>query len=398
MKILHVNCADNGSTGAIIDSIAQFTEHQHILCAPYITREHNHLKAYGVCYPHELGICRRISAILGYRYGFAPLSTHKIIGIIRKEKPDIIHLHSANCHVVDIYRLLAYIKKRDIPLVVTNHAEFFYTGSCSHAYECDKWKTGCGSCCRAREATQSLRKDITARAFQKMKRAFEGIRRGYIISVSPWQISRSLASPILEGIPQACIKNGVDTSVFRYMESAASCSERIVLYVTPRFSSSDTSEKGGAYLLRLAESLKHEVVRFIIIGRMADESVSALPDNVRWGGFINNPEVLAQYYCMADLVVTLSRRETYGMTVAEALLCGTPVVGFQNGGSDSIALPQYTEFVAFGDVQTLSDRMREKWLYYKDGRAQQIAASARTEYGAQTMAEQYDRIYRKVCQ
>ena len=102
MKVLHINCADYGSTGAIIDSIAKYSNFEHVLCTPYITKQHEKLKTYGVCVPHELGVYKRIAYVLGYQYGFAPVSTLKIKRIIKKENPSVIHIHSANCNVVNI--------------------------------------------------------------------------------------------------------------------------------------------------------------------------------------------------------------------------------------------------------------------------------------------------------
>ena len=155
MKVLHINCADYGSTGAIIDSIAKYSEFEHVLCTPYITKQHEKLKTYGVCVPHELGVYKRIAYVLGYQYGFAPVSTLKIKRIIKKENPSVIHIHSANCNVVNIYSLLRFLKQNKIPFIITNHAEFFYTGSCSHAFNCEKWKSGCGNCPQLRFAANT---------------------------------------------------------------------------------------------------------------------------------------------------------------------------------------------------------------------------------------------------
>ena len=48
-----------------------------------------------------------------------------------------------------------------------------------------------------------------------------------------------------------------------------------------------------------------------------------LMDRVIFTGFVPN-EVLAQYYCAADCVVSASRFETQGLTIVEAMACGIP--------------------------------------------------------------------------
>ena len=390
MKILHINCADYGSTGAIIDSIAEYGSIAHKVCAPYITKEHKKLKTYGVCVPHELGVCKRIAYVLGYQYGFAPISTLKVKQIIKKENPKVVHIHSANCNVINIYSLIQLLKRNKIPFIITNHAEFFYTGSCSHAFTCEKWKSGCGNCPQLRFAANTWR-DTTARAWIKMKNAFAGAKRCNVVSVSPWQMKRAMEAPILEGIPKCCIMNGIDTNIFFGNDIPRENAWRTVLFVTANFDVSDKYDKGGFYLLELAKLLKNDKIQFVTVGRTAIDNVKE--DNVRIIGPVHNKTELANYYRKADVALILSQRETYGMTVAEALLCGTPVVGFENGGSESIALSKHTQFVEFGNVKKLADIIRNKWISYKDMYAVQIAYEARAVYSDRVMATAYENLY-----
>lgn len=390
MKVLHINCADHGSTGAIIDSIAKYSAFDHILCAPYITKQHENLKIYGVCIPHELGLCKRIAYVLGYQYGFAPISTMKIKRIIKKENPRVVHIHSVNCNVVNTYSLIRFLSQNDIPFIITNHAEFFYTGSCSSAFQCERWKSGCGNCPQLKFAANTWR-DTTSGAWKKMKDVFVGVRRCYAVSVSPWQMKRAMASPILADVSQCSIKNGIDTSVFFKKDFPKENDWRTVLLVTSNFDSSDKVSKGGFYLIELARILKNEKIQFVIVGRTTTDK--AEEGTIHIIGPVHDRKKLADYYCKADVVITLSQRETYGMTVAEALLCGTPVVGFENGGSESIALSKHTQFVEFGNVTKLADIIRNKWITYKDTYADQIALEAQNTFSDKVMAAAYERLY-----
>ena len=133
-----------------------------------------------------------LSRFTGMPYGGCLLSTLRLMEIIRREKPDVVHLQCINGNFVNIYRLVHWLKEQEIPTIVSLHAEFMYTANCGHAFACEQWQHGCRSCPDVRKATRSLLFDRTARSWERMKNAFAGFEEHCVICpVSPWTEERA---------------------------------------------------------------------------------------------------------------------------------------------------------------------------------------------------------------
>lgn len=332
-----------------------------------------------------------LSRFTGMMYGGCLLSTARLKRIIRREKPDVVHLQCINGYFVNIYRLIAWLKKQRIKTVVSLHAEFMYTANCGHAFECDQWKHGCGKCPDKKKATKSLLFDNTGRSWRAMKRAFEGFEEDCIICpVSPWTEERARQSDILKDFRFRTVYNGIDSrNTFRPGDHDER-DGKTVINVTAHFRNEQSHAKGGWYLAELAKRMPD--VQFLVAGR-ADPS-EGLPENLKLLGVISDQQKLAELYRGAKLSVLVSQRETFSMPCAESLCCGTPVVGFKAGAPEQIGLSVYSEFAEFGDLDVLEALVR-KWLA-KETDPAQIAAQANAVYGAEKMIGDFLDVYRSL--
>ncbi len=404
MKVLQINCVyPVGSTGKILHDLhtsllADGPESLVAYGRGTLVRENGVYKT-----ASELGakMTHLLARLSGIRYGGAGLATRRLISLIKKERPDVVHLHCINGYFVNIYRLLSYLKRENIPTVLTLHAEFMFTANCDYAYDCPRYTEGCGHCPRRRAATESYFFDRSAASYRRMKRAMAGFPSLVAVAVSPWSEERASRSPILDGVRVVTVKNGIDTTLFRPADTAkvealraryVPNGERLLLHVSASFSAEAGHIKGGEHILRLAERMRGENVRILVVGEH-DKSILP-PNNLTFLGRVNDQAELAALYGAADLTVLSSRRETYSMPVAESLSCGTPVVGFEAGGPESIALPSYTEFVPYGDVDALRDATREMLARGLDGA--EIARAAGAVYAKEEMYRDYLRLYREL--
>ncbi len=99
--------------------------------------------------------------------------------------------------------------------------------------------------------------------------------------------------------------------------------------------------------------------------------------------------LLAKYYSLADVFTICSKRENFPTTCVEAQCCGTPVVGFDAGGTKETSIESLDDFVHYGDIDSLAEKIKSKFSEpLKD-----LAARAQKEYSKETMTKRYMETY-----
>lgn len=350
--LIDVNCK-NGSTGKIVyDLYNGFINDGHNVAICYgrgpLIKGKNIYK-FGIDF--ETLIHAFLTRVTGLTGIYSPVSTLRLLRFIQKFKPDVVHIHELHAYFVNISPLMNFLKKHSIRTVWTFHCEFMYTGKCGHAYDCEKWKNECHKCPQKREYPASLFFDFTRKMFNQKKKLFDGFNNLTIVTPSKWLADR-VSYSFLKGKEVKVIFNGIDTKTIFHPRNDEELKkkhgltdEKIVISVAPDLLS---KTKGGRFILELAKMMKGENVKFILIG-IKDLS-EKFDDNVIALGRTENQIDLATYYSMADVFVICSKKETFSLTSAEALCCGTPLAGFESGAPESIFENPYAMFVPYGDV------------------------------------------------
>lgn len=276
-----------------------------------------------------------------------------------------------------------------------------YTGGCGHSIECNQWsdRNGCGhlGCPRWRSETKSLFFDRTATMWKKMKKSFEGFDENLIVtSVSPWLMERAKQSPILKDKRHEVVLNGLDTEIFHpydvkeLRDKYNLKNEKVIFHATPSFNDDLKHIKGGYYVIKLAEMMRNKNVKFIVAGKYQEGL--QIPDNMILLGKVEDQTILANYYSMADVTLLTSRKETFSMVTAESLCCGTPIVGFKAGAPERIALPKYSCFVEYGDMEQLYKATIGMLDVVKRVKSEQ----SKERYSAETMCCKYIETYKNL--
>lgn len=275
--------------------------------------------------------CHAVAARVFDNAGF--MSGHATEGLIRdieRFKPDIISVQNPLGYTLHVERLFGYIRESGIPTFWTIHDCWAVTGHCIFGL-CDHWKTGCGRCPQKSEYPKSVMLDRSASNFARKRKALSGIRNLHLITPSDW-IKRLLEDTYMREYPITVIRNGIDLSVFRPVDSDLRKvyeieNKRVLLAVASVWS----ERKGGNYLQRLMRDLDESYV-MVVIGKCGEKYTDGTERMI----YIERTEdrnQLAEWYSTADVFVNPTVGDNFPTVNLEALACGTPVVTFDTGGS-----------------------------------------------------------------
>lgn len=365
-KILQINSLfGTGSTGVLVKTLHQ----------AYLDYGYESYVLYGrgdktadkqiIKFTHSLEpkVNSVLSRLTGVMYGGCLFSTSRLISIIKRIGPDLVHIHCVNTFIANNYRLFKFLAKNKYKVLITLHAEYMYTGSCSHSLECNQWINGCKKCPTLKWSTRSIIFDRTSSSWKKMYNSITSIdvKSRKIVAVSDWLAKRAKQSKTFSKDVIYTINNGIDCSIFKKSEvfddglrKIAAFNKKMFLFVAPDFNPNSGDIKGCDYFLKIVESMSEEKdIYFIVIGRNKYHFDFSLFDNVSYLGEVLDQNKMAQLYSMCDATLILSRRETYSLVTAESLSCGTPIIGFYSGGPETIASNEHATFFKQGDIESL---------------------------------------------
>ena len=349
--LIDVNCKYSSTGKIVYDLYNNLTAcgHEAAICygrGPRIVE--GNIYKFGLDW--ETNLHAVLARTTGYNGCFSYFSTKRVIDYIEQFKPDLIHIHELHAYFVNVVQLIEFIKKKRIPVVWTFHCEYMYTGKCGYAYECTNWLNGCGNCKAIKDYPKSLWFDQTMKMLADKKRVLTDYRFT-IVTPSQWLAERTRQT-FLKNNKIIVINNGIDTQTIFFPRKRTTKfpsleGKKVILSVAPNIMD---ERKGGKYVLELGEKLKDSNVIFVMIGTDETKQYS---ENIYFVERTKNQVELAEWYSMADAFLICSTMENFPTTCLEALSCGTPVIGFNCGGTPETAPFPFGQFVSLGDYESL---------------------------------------------
>lgn len=381
-----------GSTGKIVESIKSEIEKDGYSAFVLYGRKEIDIPEYNVALctsQAESLICRLLNKVTKDYSLLNYFSTFEYIRIIRKYKPQVVHIHCLNDHYINQYLLFRYLKRKHIKTVLTLHSENLYVGCQEgHVFDCSNWCDGnkCRNCKKYKNAC------MNKRTWNRLNKMFTNFDELTITTVSPWLASRAQKSTILKNFDIKVVLNGVNSN-FTYREERSGLlpgeldNKKKILFVC---ANAANSHKGFEYFKLLAKKFEsNKSVHFICLS--LENYIGNKNKNITYLEPIRDNVVLSKLYSECDLSLVLSHRETFSMPTAESLSCGTMVAGFKCGGAESISDEPYATFVDYGDLDSLRKTIEKK--VFKNVNKQEASSKHKELYSSRRMYSDFSSIY-----
>jgi glycosyltransferase involved in cell wall biosynthesis len=246
---------------------------------------------------------------------------------------DMVHLHT----VADWFNVPHWLETLPprMGVVISVHDMWHITGGCFLYRGCDRYTSDIGPCDPCPILRWPAARLLADAAHSRKLRAYR-TSGAHMVANSYWLAELAGRS----AIAKACggvrvIPPGIDLTIFKPHDKEL-CRKQLGLpadgfvIVTGGASLKDPNKNVPWLLEQL--SLLPELEKVIVLA-FGEGSVPASDRlNVRFTGSIRDRYNLARLFKAADVFVTASLMETYGLTLVEAMACGTPVVAFRVGG------------------------------------------------------------------
>ena len=356
-KLVLLNVVCNGSTGKIMCDLAKSASNNgyDVTCI------------YGRGNPKEDVNCLKFNSKLGIyfhvllaRLGFnghgSYFATKKLVKYLKKENPDIIHMHNIHGYWINLKVLFKYLKNEyEGKVIWTLHDCWAFTGHCSYSTfsKCNKWQNGCYKCPILKGYPKEYF-DTTKMEFKLKKKLFTDLKDMTLVTPSNW-LKELVQKSILKNYNVEVINNGIDLSIFKptrneeiYNKYNISKNKKIILGVANVWE----ERKGLNDFIELSKIIDDEY-QIVLVGiDKIDNS------NIICVSRTSNQNELADLYSIATVLFVPTYEDNYPTVILESIACDTPVLTYDTGGCEE-AMHNYGYVVSKKDYNEIIKKTKE---------------------------------------
>ena len=208
---------------------------------------------------------------------------------------------------------------------------------------------------------------------------------------SPNQLYISISDNQRRSAPElpyiATAYNGIDMSLFPFSDQH----DNYLLFV-----GRIVPDKGAKEAIEIAKATNHKL---LIIGPTYQDKRSyfddyiepELNDQIIYLGYIDHDK-LAPYYARAKALISpIQWEEPFGLTMIEAMACGTPVITYRRGSAPEIVTDGKTGFVVKNKREMISAVKKIETISRRACRRR-----VETKFSLETMIDSYERAFSQI--
>jgi len=275
--------------------------------------------------------------------------------ILTIEHPDVVHVH--NVYPLISPSVLVACRKSDMPVVMTCHnyrlicptGVFFDEGEI-----CERCNGGREYWCVLKNCRENIFESIGYALRTAVARKFLLFKDYVTLFIALTEFAKNRL--IKAGFPEECIV--VVPNMVSIPDSAIDPSGGRYVAFVGRMS----SEKGVDTLLEAAARVPEVGVRLAGDGPIKPQLAEKAPRNATFMGWLHKAQLASLYRKARFVVVPSICFETFGLTAAEAMSHGLPVIASRTGGLPEIVEDVVTGFLFEpGNAEELADKMKLLW-------------------------------------
>lgn len=257
-----------------------------------------------------------------------PQSPYQLNQLPAVQQADVVVLHWV-AGFVDYKNFFTGINK---PVIWMMHDMFPFTGGCHYAGACRLYTSACEVCPQLQGTANPA---YTHKAWHYQQQALAHINSLNIVAPSQWLMNCSAESSLFKGRPHHHIPYSVDETVFKPIDQRLAREvlnlphdKKIILFVAENV---NNQRKGFQLLQEALQYLpKNDEWMVCTMGNPITNTPGQYP--IKQLGVVRDELLLGLVYAAADVFVIPSLEDNLPNTVVEALMCGTPAIGFRIGG------------------------------------------------------------------
>ncbi len=400
MKVLQINTVVNaGSTGRIAESLGvkvlEAGGESHIAYGrnPRPSRSHTfRMGSQGSIWWH--GIQTRLLD----RHGEGSrVATRELVRYMEELCPDVIHLHNLHGYYLNLEILFDFLAHNVYPVVWTLHDCWAFTGHCCHfsACGCERWKRQCYACPQSVRYPTSYFWDRSRTNYRLKREWFTSVESMVLVPVSRW-LGGLVGESFLSGYPVHMIYNGVDCTVFRPRDVQGirrkyGLQRRFVVLGV----ANTWEEWKGLQTFKVLRSRLGSEFDILLVG-LSPNQIQRLPEGIIGISRTEQVQELATLYSLADVYVNASVEETFGMTTAESLACGTPAVVWDVTACPEVISPDTGVAVKLGETEALAEAVESLCWQGKARYAEACVRRVQDLFKLERQQEAYYQLYQSL--